>query len=372
MKKYCLTALLGALLCAALPTTASAVADGNVNCGTSGTFTIFRNVVTGNTSCVGSVIIPIGVTSIGPNAFRNATSITEVSVPATVNNIGVSAFDGTTGLLSITLGSGVTTIEPFAFYNSSLRSITFGVGVTTIGSGAFFSARSLRSLNFLGPQPSSVNGSAFMLVPTSAKVYVTSENALSFGGVGARWNGFTVELDPTIPPPSPPSSDSNAAAELAAARAREAAREAVRQAALREISRKLSSASVPTLDEFKSADLNGVTESNLPFLAKELLALPEKTRSEEAIIKKFVQKYSYLDQIASGEQFRSITAQQLVVTGIIPAEYRNAVTQMLRTLDPTQRDTYTKIDAAVKTKIAEMEARKARLVATIARHQSRY
>jgi hypothetical protein len=283
----------------------------------------------------------------------------------------MSAFEGTTGLSNITLGSGVTTIEPFAFYNTNLISVTFGVSVTTIGAGAFFSARSLSSLNFLGPQPTSVNGSAFILVPSNAKVYVTSENALSFGGIGARWNGFTVVLTPT----SSPAPDANA--EMAAVRAREdaarareaAAREAARQAALREIALKLSASQAPTLDQFRTADFSSVTEMNLPHITKELIALPENIRSEEVTLKKVTQKYLYLDQITMGDQFKAITAQQLVFTGILPAENRNAITYMLRKLEPSQRDTYDGIDEAINSKVAEMEARKARLAATLARRR---
>jgi hypothetical protein len=157
---------------------------------------------------------------------------------------------------------------------------------------------------------------------------------------------------------------------MAAARARDAAaREAAWQVALRQIALKLSASEAPSLDQFKAADFNSVTEMNLPHITRELIALPESIRSEEATLKKVTLKYLYLDQIAMGDQFKAITAQQLVFTGILPAENRNAITYMLRKLEPSQRETYDEIYEAINTKIAEMESRKARLAATLARRR---
>jgi hypothetical protein len=264
-------------------------------------------------------------------------------------------------LTSVVLGNGLTAIGSNAFReNISLTSITLGLGLTTIGTFAFMGATTISSFNFLGSQPS-VQVAAFYLVPTSAKVYVTSENASSFGGVGATWNGFLVELAPVDAPPSSSYDDG------AAARAREEARQAAEQRSLLEISAMLSISAEPTFKQFEAAGLDGITEKNLPIVIKELLSLPKQTQIDTATLKKISQKYSYLDEIASGGQFKSINPMRLVETGIIPAENRTLITMELRNLDPSLRDSYEEIDAAVRTKAAELQARKLRLVKTLAR-----
>jgi hypothetical protein len=385
---------------------ASALADGTVNCGGGGSFTISSNAVTGNTSCSGAVAIPEGVTSVAGNAFKNVTAITTLSIPSTVTSIGGSAFEGATSLSNVSFSEGVTTIGNFAFNrttslssinlpnsvtsignssfsgsgatsivignglttigsnafreNISLTSITLGSGLTTIGTSAFFGATAISSFNFLGSQPS-VQLAAFFLVPTSAKVYVTSENASSFGGIGATWNGFLVELVPVSAPPSSSYDDG------AAVRAREEARQAAELRALLDISTMLSISAEPTFKQFEAAGLDGITEKNLPIVVKELHRLSKQTQIDTAVLRRISQKYSYLDEIAKGGQFKSINPMRLVEARIIPAENRTLTTMELRNLDESQRDSYEEIEAAVRVKTAELQARKVRLVKTLAR-----
>lgn len=94
---------LAAALFSGMPTSAHAVADGTVNCGTSGTFTIVSNVVTGHSSCVGTVAIPEGVTGIASNSFIYA-EVTTMTIPASVTTITSHPFNCSAGsLLSITV-----------------------------------------------------------------------------------------------------------------------------------------------------------------------------------------------------------------------------------------------------------------------------
>jgi hypothetical protein len=117
---------------------ANAVADGPVNCGTRGTFTVTSNVVTGNTSCAGDVIIPNGVISIDARAFENNRDITSVTIPDSVTTIGASAFQSAHGLTTLTIGNSVTTIGERAFQSAhGLTTLTIGNSVTTIGDRAF-------------------------------------------------------------------------------------------------------------------------------------------------------------------------------------------------------------------------------------------
>ena len=96
-------------------------------CDGGGTFTIIDNVVTGNTSCTGTVTIPNTVTSIAGTAFPSASLVTAVifASPSIVASIGDQAFINATGLSSITIPTSVTAIGTAAFGNtSSLTSIS--------------------------------------------------------------------------------------------------------------------------------------------------------------------------------------------------------------------------------------------------------
>ena len=213
---------------------ANAVADGPVNCGTSGTFTVASNVVTGNTSCVGEVVIPNGVTRIANDAFYE-TLIDSVNIPNTVTQIGDSAFyntrlvsvtfpdsvtiiDGSaflsvSSLTSVTFGNGLTTIGEYAFSGTNLSSVTIpnsvttignrafagvssltsviiGNRVTSIGANAFQGNTSLTSVTFLGNEPATF-ADAFSGVPTGTKANVTY-NATGFPANGSDWRGLVI------------------------------------------------------------------------------------------------------------------------------------------------------------------------------------
>ena len=118
--------------------------------------------------------IPIGVVTIGAEAFNNHVNLTSVTIPSTVKTIGQSAFQyagkNTTlsvtfnegqlttiersafqesGVTAISLPSGVTTISPSAFYNcASLQSVTLPSSLTSIGDAAFAQCKNLATLNF--------------------------------------------------------------------------------------------------------------------------------------------------------------------------------------------------------------------------------
>jgi hypothetical protein len=193
---------------------ANAVADGPVNCGTSGTFTVTSNVVTGNTSCVGSVIIPSGVTSIGINAFIRNPNITSVNIPDSVTSIGSEAFKDNTSLASVTFGNSVTSIGTYAFYNNALTSVSIPNSVTTIGAHSFqqntstltsvtlgnsvssidtyaFYTEALTSVTFLGNAPAFVSNVAFYKFGAAATANVLY-NATGFPANGSTWNRLRV------------------------------------------------------------------------------------------------------------------------------------------------------------------------------------
>ena len=94
--------------------------SGDVAC-TTGFFEILNNVVienNANDSCTGSVVIPLGVTSVAGYAFH-LLPVTSVSIPESVTTIGSAAFY-TGALTSLTIPNSVISIgvEAFAIWSS--------------------------------------------------------------------------------------------------------------------------------------------------------------------------------------------------------------------------------------------------------------
>jgi hypothetical protein len=235
-------------------------------CDGGGTFTIIDNVVTGNTSCTGTVTIPNTVTSIagtafpsaslvtavvfaspsivasiGDQAFINATGLSSITIPTSVTAIGTAAFGNTSSLTSIsvdgtnpnykdtdgvvfskdgatlvaypsgsartsyTTPSSVTSIYGGAFRTASrLTSVTIGSGVTTIGSSAFYNNSSLVRVDFEGLTAPAVGGAAFEYTPTGrATAYrFATSTGFTTSGSPPTWNRLLV-ADYVAAPPAP-------------------------------------------------------------------------------------------------------------------------------------------------------------------------
>ena len=241
------------------PAGASVPSNGNYVCATglpasiSDTTNLFKitngMVLPLGSGCSGEVVIPDGVTAIGPYAFF-LSSITSVAIPETVTSIGVGAFSSITTLASITIPASVTTIDQAAFYKiesltaftvdennpnftsnsgvlfnksattlinypigNSMTEYIIPMGVETIGESAFESADALTSVTipssvvsiedyvfvdataltsfyFLGNAPT-VYDFVFFNIGSSPKAYIRS-SATGFGADGGTWNDLTV------------------------------------------------------------------------------------------------------------------------------------------------------------------------------------
>lgn len=78
------------------------------------------------------------VTSIGSNAFENASGLRKVIIPDSVTNIGKSAFSACSGLTNITIPNSVTSIENYAFNKcSGLKSIILSSSITKLNNNVF-------------------------------------------------------------------------------------------------------------------------------------------------------------------------------------------------------------------------------------------
>ena len=138
-----------------------------------------------------SVTIPGSVTSIGPYAFEDCSSLTSITIPSSVTSIDYGAFDGCCGLISVTIPEGVTSIDDGAFYgcssltsvtincsnvgrwfsqNTSLTEIILGEGVTSIGNRAFANCSGLTSV-VIPSSVTSIGESAFYYCSGLTDVY---------------------------------------------------------------------------------------------------------------------------------------------------------------------------------------------------------
>jgi len=95
-----------------------------------------------------TVYIPYGVTTIERFAFINSTSLQEVNIPNSVTSLGAGAFQYCTSLVSVRLSENITVIRGGTFrHNSSLEHIYIPQGVIEIEHAAFAFNTSLRSIN---------------------------------------------------------------------------------------------------------------------------------------------------------------------------------------------------------------------------------
>lgn len=90
-----------------------------------------------NGSGITSITIPSSVTNIGEYAFYGAYSLSSIAIPGNVLSIQNSTFEGTTILTDITLPDSVVTIESRAFANSGVTTINWPTSLEIIGREAF-------------------------------------------------------------------------------------------------------------------------------------------------------------------------------------------------------------------------------------------
>ena len=102
-----------------------------------------------------SVVIPDGVTSIGPYAFIQCRELESVVIPGSVTIIGNYAFGACLKLSSVSLPEGVISLGDYAFNGCAFESIALPSVLQTIGKNAFQGTR-LKNIDI----PRSVTGIA--------------------------------------------------------------------------------------------------------------------------------------------------------------------------------------------------------------------
>ena len=98
----------------------------------------------------GTMVRIEGYSSIGTDAFKDASGLTHISIPFTVTSIGTSAFQGIPKMESITIPASVTSIGDYAFNgDSSLNNLYIPGSISSIGVNAFQYASELTNVTML-------------------------------------------------------------------------------------------------------------------------------------------------------------------------------------------------------------------------------
>ena len=154
-----------------------------------------------------------------------------------------------------------------------------------------------------------------------------------------------------------------------AAQARDAAvkREAEKRVARAEILEKLKKSETVSLDFFDRAEIVGITKDNIEAVQAELLAIPEESRGSLLPILQIARKYEVVGVIASERVF-SIYSKNLIEIGLISADnkHKEALTKAVKNFPVGDRSSYASIKVGIDAKLAEIQARKERLVAVMA------
>jgi uncharacterized protein YbcC (UPF0753/DUF2309 family) len=162
------------------------------------------------------------------------------------------------------------------------------------------------------------------------------------------------------------------AAAKAAAEAAAAKREAEKQAARADITSNLKNSKDLSVEAFVTAEIAGINATNIASVQAELLALPEKSRSDISEILKVARKYEVVGNIGS-DRITSLQSNLFIEIGLIPATSKNkvALVAAIRKLPTSARDTYAEIKAAIDAESAKIKTRNERLAAIISRNAQR-
>jgi hypothetical protein len=170
----------------------------------------------------------------------------------------------------------------------------------------------------------------------------------------------------------PASQSEIAAAALAAQKAAEAKREAEKQAARNEIINSVKTYKDVNPEMFTKAEIYGVTAVNIAAVQTEISALPQSSRVELSQVLKIARKYEVVGMMAS-DRVISVYSDTLIEIGLISEASKNkeAITAAIKKLPASERSSYQAVKEVVDAEMAEIQVRKDRLAAVLARIGSR-
>ncbi len=164
----------------------------------------------------------IAVTTIGDEAFKSCTTLTEIKIPSTVRYIGKLAFYGCNKLTKITLPETVESIDTAAFREcvaleeivlsknvkvlpaqlfwgcTALKTIDLHEGLTTIGEATFWDCDAITSV-VIPVTVTEIGNTAFygcdLLASVTVPESVTSVGTAAFAELGAEKVVFNAKAD---------------------------------------------------------------------------------------------------------------------------------------------------------------------------------
>ena len=121
--------------------------------------TAIQNVFSGK--AITSFTPPLSLTTIGANAFKNCSSLTNIVFPDNLAVINTSAFENCTALKQVILPDSPHIIGDYAFRNIGAELVSFGKKSVTIKNSAFINSPAVKRIYFRGDAPNMANGYAF-------------------------------------------------------------------------------------------------------------------------------------------------------------------------------------------------------------------
>ena len=168
------------------------------DCGFTGTLTLGNSLtvipVNAFLHChfTGTLELPSSVTTINPAAFSGCTFTGDLVLPNSLTSIGFNAFKDCTGFTgNLVIPNSLTEVGSWAFSNCpGFTGLTIGSGVETIEEYAFRGCTGLSAITSLAQTPPSMLPNAFMIVDHSIPVTVPC-GSLSAYSDDQAWSTFT-------------------------------------------------------------------------------------------------------------------------------------------------------------------------------------
>lgn len=147
----------------------------------------------GNYTAYTSVILGDCITSLGPNAFLSASTMTSITFPTGLTEVANACFRYANGIKNINnLPSSLTTIGSGAFADmGGLTAATIPSSVTTIASNLFLRDSALKEVHFQGTTPPSVGADAFNGCTSLIKIYIPNCNCYDSYAAQSQFSGKT-------------------------------------------------------------------------------------------------------------------------------------------------------------------------------------
>ena len=115
----------------------------------------------------------------------------------------------------------------------------------------------------------------------------------------------------------------------------------------------------PVLADFVAKGIGSVTNRTLSKVANELLTVPESKQGDLVVIKQIVQRVATVDKLSTPGTAKSVQASDLVAIGALSKSNPNktSITSALKKLNPSRIDTYKEVLAEIAKQEAIIKAR---------------